>query len=85
MKEHAETKALRDNASESPLETQVGGDHYKRLKIQPVEFIHANGIGFLEGSAIKYICRHREKGGKQDLEKARHFLDMLIELEYSQE
>ena len=84
MKEHAETKSLRDNASDSSIGTQVGGDHYKRLKIQPVEFIHANGIGFLEGSAIKYICRHREKGGKQDLEKARHFLGMLIELEYSE-
>lgn len=63
------------------LETQVGGDHYKRLAIQPVEFLHRNGIGFCEGAAIKYLCRWRDKGGVADLEKARHFIDLLIEME----
>lgn len=51
------------------------------MKIQPVEFIHANGIGFCEATAIKYLCRWRKKGGIQDLKKAKHFIDVLIELE----
>ena len=64
------------------LTTQVGGDHYKDMPIQPTEFIHANGIGFIEGNIIKYLCRHRRKNGKQDLEKAAHYLQMLIAMEY---
>ena len=66
----------------SALETQVGGGHYKDMKIQPVEFIHANKIPFIEGNAITYICRHRLKGGAQDIRKAIHMLEQLIELEY---
>lgn len=62
--------------------TQVGGDHYKNMVIQPVEFINRNRIGYIEGSVIKYVCRHRSKNGRQDLEKAKHFLDLLIEQEY---
>lgn len=65
----------------SALDVQQGGDHYKKLKIQPIEFIHANSIPFAEGSVIKYVTRWRDKGGIRDLEKARHFLDLLIELE----
>ena len=65
----------------SALEKQVSGDHYKSLKIQPIEFIHANGIPFAEGSVIKYVTRWRDKGGITDLEKAKHFLEILIELE----
>jgi len=62
------------------LDKQVGGSHYKDFVIQPVEFIHKNGIGFLEGNAIKYICRWKRKGGKQDIEKAIHYLHMLMEM-----
>ncbi len=65
----------------SALGTQVGGTHYKDMKIQPVEFIHANGIGYFEGNVIKYVARWRAKGGIADLEKARHYLDLLISLE----
>jgi hypothetical protein len=65
----------------SALDTQIGGGHYKGLAIQPVEYIHANNIPFMEGSVIKYVTRWRAKGGLADLEKARHFLDLLIELE----
>jgi len=68
----------------SALEKQVSGDHYKSLKIQPIEFIHANGIPFAEGSVIKYVTRWRGKGGLADLEKAKHFLELLIELEKKQ-
>lgn len=65
----------------SALEKQVSGDHYKSLNIQPIEYIHANGIPFAEGSVIKYVTRWRDKGGLADLEKAKHFLELLIELE----
>ncbi len=66
----------------SALDKQESGDHYKTMKIQPVEFIHANGLGFMEGCVIKYVCRHRRKHGEEDLRKAIHFLELLIELEY---
>lgn len=63
------------------LEKQVGGSHYKDLKIQPIEFIHANNIPFCEANAIKYLCRWRNKNGIEDLKKAKHYIDLLIELE----
>ena len=62
-------------------EQQIGGDHYKDMAIQPIEFITKNNIPFIEGNIIKYICRWRVKGGVEDLKKARHYLDMLIENE----
>jgi hypothetical protein len=65
----------------TPLDTQVGGDHYKKFKIQPVEFIHANNLPFIEGNIVKYIVRWREKNGLKDLEKVKHYVDLLIELE----
>lgn len=65
----------------SALEEQVGGNHYRHLHIQPVEFIHANGIGFFEGNVIKYVTRWRQKGGVKDLDKAKHYIELLIELE----
>ena len=61
---------------------QVGGDHYKDMAIQPSEFIVANNIGWYEGNAIKYICRHSRKNGKIDLDKAKHYIDLLIERTY---
>jgi hypothetical protein len=65
----------------SALKVQEGGSHYKDLAIQPVEYNHKNRIGFIEGCVIKYVTRWRDKGGLQDLRKARHFLDLLLELE----
>jgi len=70
-----------DQPGPSALDVQVAGDHYKKLKIQPVEFIHANSIPFIEGCIIKYASRWRDKGGIKDLEKIKHFADILIELE----
>lgn len=64
-----------------PSLLQVGGKHYKGMRIQPVQYNHANNIPFIEGSVIKYISRWREKNGLQDLLKAKHFIDLLIELE----
>ena len=60
-------------------EVQVGGSHYKKFTIQPAEFCYVNNIPYLEATAIKYLCRWKNKGGIQDLEKAKHFIDLLIE------
>jgi hypothetical protein len=65
----------------SALDVQVAGNHYKDLAIQPVEYIHANGIGYFEGNVIKYVSRWRAKNGIKDLEKAKHYIELLIELE----
>ena len=61
---------------------QVGGDHYKKMVIQPAEFINKNKLLFAEGNAIKYICRHSTKGGIQDIDKAIHYLEMVKERDY---
>ena len=63
---------------------QIGGSHYKKYKIQPSRFINENKILFAEGNAIKYICRHQDKGKKQDLLKAIHYIQMIIERDYNQ-
>ena len=61
-----------------PQPLQVGGDHYSRFKIEPIEFIEANGIGFSAGNVIKYVCRYDAKDGIKDLKKAAHYLEMMI-------
>ena len=67
------------------LDKQIGGSHYKDFKIQPVEFIVENNVPYLEGNIIKYLMRHRAKNGLQDLEKAKHYLEILIEKEYGKQ
>ena len=63
---------------------QVGGNHYKDCKVQPIEYIVGNDLTFCEGNAIKYITRHRRKGeGRRDIEKAIHYLEMILETEYN--
>ena len=62
---------------------QIGGGHYKHMKIQPTEFIAANDIPFIEGNVIKYVCRHAHKNGKEDVLKAIHYLNLLIEYHYA--
>ena len=64
---------------------QVGGKHYIKYKIQPSKFVVENKLLYPEGSVIKYILRHQDKGGKQDLEKAKHMIDMIIERDYEEE
>ena len=66
----------------SAYDKQIGGSHYKDMKIQPSEFINKNDLPFAEGNAIKYICRHKHKGERQDLEKAKHYIDMILERDY---
>ena len=65
------------------LEKQVGGKHYSKMKIQPAEFINGNKLLFAEGNAIKYICRHSVKGKEEDIKKAIHYLEMILERDYS--
>ena len=66
----------------SAYKKQIGGSHYKNMKIQPSKFINDNKLLFAEGNAIKYICRHKQKGERQDLEKAKHYIDMILERDY---
>lgn len=66
------------------MTSQVGGDHYAKQAIQPIEFILANKLGFCEANVVKYVSRHKEKGGLQDLLKAKHYIDLLIAHEYSE-
>jgi len=69
----------------SAYNKQVGGKHYLKYKIQPSRFVVENKLLYPEGCVIKYILRHQDKGGKQDLLKAKHFIDMIIERDYSEE
>ena len=76
-------KDLFKGTTYNSLEEQVGGKHYRSMKIQPAEFINENKLLFAEGNAIKYICRHSRKGGIEDIDKAIHYLEMILERDYS--
>jgi hypothetical protein len=68
----------------SAYKKQIGGSHYSKFRIQPSKFINDNKLLFAEGNAIKYICRHAHKGGKEDLKKAIHYIEMIIERDYQE-
>lgn len=70
--------------TESALDVQVGGGHYKSLVIQPVEYCHKNRLTICESNVVKYVTRHKSKNGLEDLRKARHFLELLAQLEYGE-
>ena len=70
-----------DESWDDPLTAQVGGDHYSKLVIQPVEYITANNLSYLQGSVIKYVTRYQDKNGIEDLQKAIHFVKMMIQEE----
>lgn len=61
---------------------QVGGNHYKTMAIQPTEFIHKNNLSFLQGNVIKYVSRYKQKNGLEDLQKAKHYIELIIQFEY---
>ena len=65
-----------------PLSEQIGGDHYRQGSIQPIEYIHANDMDFFSGNVVKYITRWKYKNGLEDLNKAKHYIELLIEQEY---
>jgi hypothetical protein len=64
-----------------PLDVQVGGTHYKGMKIQPIEFVAANNLSYMDGCVVKYISRHRNKNGREDIEKIKHYCDLILELD----
>lgn len=66
----------------SAKDIQVAGSHYKSLRIQPIEYAHANQLGPCETYVLKYISRHKSKNGAEDIRKAIHCLELLLELEY---
>ena len=85
VKEKGFTKTdLKKQAMKATLK-QVGGNHYKDCKIQPIEYITANNLTYAEGNIIKYVTRSRRKGGRKDLEKAKHYIEMILEMEYKDE
>ena len=65
-------------AQPSPLDVQIGGEHYKSKAIQPIEYILANDLGFVEGNIVKYVTRWRDKGGIEDLKKVAHYIELFI-------
>lgn len=77
----SENLRITKDSTISAMQRQVGGAHYKSLKIQPLEYALANDLGICEHAVIKYVSRHKNKGGVEDLRKARHYLDILIERE----
>lgn len=82
LAKHMEATADKlEQPRENPLDVQVAGNHYKDKAIQPVEYIAANNLNFLEGCIVKRITRWREKDGFKDLHKIKHEVDLLIEME----
>lgn len=74
-----------DSKNKNPLQTQVGGNHYKDLKIQPIEFIHANNLDFMAANVVKYVVRAKNKNGAQDIRKAIHYCQLILKLDYGEE
>ena len=70
-----------DRATEKARDKMIGGDHYRQGSIQPIEYIYANNLGFCEGNCIKYLTRYKYKNGLEDLKKAKHYIELLMELE----
>ena len=68
----------------SALDKQVSGDHYKKLKIQPIEFIQANELDFFQGNIVKYVTRHKDKNRADDLRKVIHYAQLALELQYGE-
>lgn len=82
--EQEEKKEWEDTNEVNPRDIQVGGKHYNNKAIQPIDYIMENKLGFCEGNIIKYVTRHRDKNGKEDLLKAKHYIDFLLD-EYKRE
>lgn len=63
-------------------EKQIGGDHYKKMKIQPTDYIIQNNLGFCEGNVVKYVSRHLDKGGVEDIQKCIHYCELILKYKY---
>lgn len=75
---------MSNTIKQTALDVQVDGNHYKTMKVQPVEFIYANSVPYMEGNIIKYISRHKSKNGAADVRKAIHYCQLILELEYGE-
>ena len=64
------------------MKQEIGGKHYNGLKIQPIQYIFANNLGFIEGNIVKYITRYKDKNKNEDIEKIIHYAKLLLKLEY---
>ena len=67
-----------------PTDTQIGGNHYNNKKIQPIDYILENNLGYCEGNVIKYITRHKDKNGAEDIKKAIHYCRFILAHEYGE-
>jgi len=70
--------------TQHPIERQQGGSHYIKMGIQPIEYIIANNLGYLEGNVVKYVSRHSCKGGAEDIKKAIHYLQFILASQYDE-
>ena len=73
---------MTEKTTTNPLDVQIGGGHYKDFEIQPIEYCMRNGLDHCQSNVVKYVSRFRDKGGIEDLLKARHYIDLLINFEY---
>ncbi len=81
---NAHVKEMKDQFEkepENPLDVQIGGGHYKDMAIQPVEFAMKNNLNTCQANVVKYVCRYNTKNGLEDLKKAKHYIDLIIEIE----
>lgn len=83
--EYAESWDKAFDVGARALDTQEGGSHYKDLKIQPIEYIDANGLDYFQGNIVKYTTRHKAKNGAEDIKKAIHYCQLILELQYKQD
>ena len=76
--------ALNPYEEDNPLDKQEGGNHYKDCKIQPIEYITANNLDFMQGNIVKYATRHKNKNGAEDIRKIKHYCDLILKLQYNE-
>ena len=80
-----EASPAKSSKGDNPLDKQEGGNHYKDCKIQPIEYITANNLDFMQGNIVKYITRHKNKNGAEDIKKIKHYCDLILKLQYNED
>ena len=79
-----EASTTKPSKGDNPLDKQEGGNHYKDCKIQPIEYITANNLDFMQGNIVKYATRHKNKNGAEDIKKIKHYCDLILKLQYNE-
>lgn len=85
LKDDVVVKKDQPTSCQGALNTQVGGSHHSTLKIQPIEYIHANGLDFFQGNIVKYITRYKMENGAEDVRKIIHYCQLILQLQYGEE